>query len=92
MKPRNTPLSPAASAKSAQSMFAMLRLLSTAHSSGGMHRNGRLPSSSRSTTSTGWSGEVSDVVSAMKSTDARCALAGTAALTASQGTPSKADR
>jgi hypothetical protein len=34
-------------------MLAMFRLFSTAHSSGGMHRNGRRPSSSRSTTSTG---------------------------------------
>ena len=52
-KPRNTPFSSTASANSAQSMFAMFRLLSMLHSSRGMHRNGRLSSSSRSTTSTG---------------------------------------
>src|SRR6266536_937684 len=42
-KPRNTPSSPAAPAKSSQSIFEMFRLLSTPHNSDGMHRKGVRP-------------------------------------------------
>jgi len=42
-KPRKTPLSSTALAKSSQSMFAMFRLFSTPQSSGGMQRNGGPP-------------------------------------------------